>query len=184
MKISKKEIFSIPNVLGYFRIALIPLFVYWYLNAQSTREYIRAGFVILVSGVTDLLDGKIARKFNMITELGKLIDPVADKLTHAAIIFCLLFKVKGFYLVVILFVGKELFMIIANIYTLKSKAKKLDGAIWWGKVMTTMLYICLYFFIAFPYMNTNIQAFLIIVCSLSIIVAWGMYIPVFKKLNQ
>ena len=82
MKPKKAEIFSIPNVLSYFRIILIPCFVYVYVTSDTQAGHILAAVIILVSGLTDLLDGKIARKFNMITELGKALDPLADKLTR------------------------------------------------------------------------------------------------------
>ena len=88
-RIDKREIFSIPNLMGYFRILLIPLFSWLYCTADSTGDYYAAAAVVGVSGLTDMFDGKIARRFNMITELGKFIDPLADKLTQAALLICL-----------------------------------------------------------------------------------------------
>ena len=85
-RFSKKEIFSIPNLMGYFRILMIPVFCYLYIGKQ---RYLAASAAVLLSSLTDLFDGKIARKFNMVTELGKLLDPVADKLTHGALALCL-----------------------------------------------------------------------------------------------
>ncbi|MFB0920957.1 MAG: CDP-alcohol phosphatidyltransferase family protein, partial [Oscillospiraceae bacterium] len=70
-----KEIFSIPNILGYFRILLIPFFMYTYLNAKTVSDYYAPAVIVGVSSITDMFDGLIARKFNMVTELGKLIDP-------------------------------------------------------------------------------------------------------------
>ena len=78
--IDRREIFSIPNLMGYFRILLIPLFSWMYCTADSTGDYYAAAVVVGISGLTDMFDGKIARRFNMITELGKFIDPLADKL--------------------------------------------------------------------------------------------------------
>ena len=94
-KFTKKEIFSIPNIMGYFRILLIPVFCYLYITAESEREYLYAAFVVLISSLTDLFDGKIARRFNMITELGKALDPIADKLTHGALAVCLAAGIDG-----------------------------------------------------------------------------------------
>ncbi len=79
-RFSKKEIFSIPNLMGYFRILLIPVFCYLYITAETEREYLYAALVVLLSSLTDLFDGKIARRFHMVTELGKALDPIADKL--------------------------------------------------------------------------------------------------------
>ena len=87
--IDRREIFSIPNLMGYFRILLIPLFSWMYCTADSTGDYYAAAVVVGISGLTDMFDGKIARRFNMITELGKFIDPLADKLTQAALLICL-----------------------------------------------------------------------------------------------
>ena len=71
-----REVFTIPNLLSYFRLLLIPLFVWLYLRAQSTRDFALAAVVIGVSGFTDLFDGRLARRLNQITELGILLDPV------------------------------------------------------------------------------------------------------------
>lgn len=81
-KITAKEIFSIPNLMGYFRILLIPVFTWIYVQADSVSDYYTAAVLVGISGLTDMFDGKVARKFNMITELGKFIDPLADKLTQ------------------------------------------------------------------------------------------------------
>ena len=78
----KKEILTIPNLLSVFRIALIPV----YLNIYLDGAYGRAAAVLAVSCLTDLVDGKIARKFNMISNVGKVLDPLADKLTQ--LVFC------------------------------------------------------------------------------------------------
>ncbi len=88
-----KEIFSVPNIMSYFRILLIPVFVFVYLRADSQRDYAVAGVIVAVSGLTDFLDGFIARRFNMVTELGKALDPVADKLTQAAFALCLMLRI-------------------------------------------------------------------------------------------
>ena len=83
-KMTAKEIFSIPNLMGYFRILLIPVFSWIYIHADGVSDYYMAAVLVGISGLTDMFDGKVARKFNMITELGKFIDPLADKLTQGA----------------------------------------------------------------------------------------------------
>ena len=80
---------TIPNILSIFRIILIPIFTYEFL-AES--DYTLAGIILIVSGLTDCLDGYIARRFNMITNLGKVLDPVADKLTQVMSALCLALK--------------------------------------------------------------------------------------------
>ena len=66
-KITAKEIFSIPNLMGYFRILLIPVFTWIYVQADSVSDYYTAAVLVGISGLTDMFDGKVARKFNMIT---------------------------------------------------------------------------------------------------------------------
>ena len=67
-KISRKEIFSIPNLMGYFRILMIPVFSWMYLTASTREDVYRAAAVVFISSVTDLLDGWVARRFHMVTE--------------------------------------------------------------------------------------------------------------------
>ena len=126
MKIKKEELFSIPNLLSYFRILLIPCFVYLYLSATKESEFIAAAMILIISGLTDLLDGKIARKFNMITEMGKALDPLADKLTQAAVAICLTFEIKYFFIIVIIMVIKESFMLFANIISMKLYKRNME----------------------------------------------------------
>ena len=87
-----REYFSIPNILSYFRLALIPVYFYVYFDAQDAEGYFKAAVIIGISGLTDMLDGFIARHFNQITDWGKFIDPVADKLTLASIALSLAFR--------------------------------------------------------------------------------------------
>lgn len=128
MKLTKKEIFSIPNILCYFRILLIPVFMISYINAKETRDYYFAAFIVLLSGLTDFADGFIARHFNMVTELGKAIDPVADKLSQAAIVISLMIRIEPMRWLFLLFAVKELFMGITSIVLLTKHNTKMDGA--------------------------------------------------------
>ena len=121
-----QEVFTIPNILSYFRILLIPLFVYWYLSAETPAQFFRAAVVLGISGLTDTFDGRIARRFNQITELGILLDPVADKLTEGAVVLCLLTRYSRIWLLVALYVLKEGFMAVAGLVMLR-RGKKLDG---------------------------------------------------------
>ena len=82
-----KNIFTIPNILSMFRLLLLPVIVYMYMNQ---KDYVLTGILLLISGLTDLLDGYIARTFNMMSDLGKILDPVADKATQAVVLLCLM----------------------------------------------------------------------------------------------
>ena len=84
---SQSRILTIPNLLSFFRLCLIPVFMWLYC---VEKNYLWTGIILILSGLTDTVDGIIARKFNMISDLGKVLDPIADKLTQAAMLFCLL----------------------------------------------------------------------------------------------
>ena len=84
----QKKILTIPNIMSFFRLVLIPIIVYLYVVKNS---YLWTIILLLISGATDIVDGFIARKFNMISNFGKAIDPIADKLTQLALLCCLLF---------------------------------------------------------------------------------------------
>ena len=85
----KKQVFTIPNILSLFRLLLIPVYIHIYLNAQSLADYHLAAAILAVSCLTDAVDGQIARRFHMITAVGKVLDPLADKITQFTLIICL-----------------------------------------------------------------------------------------------
>lgn len=130
---NKKDLFTIPNIICYVRILLIPVFCWLYITAETPADYGWATFVVLFSSFTDLFDGMIARKFNQVTELGKVLDPVADKLTHAAMAFCLLTRYKLMWALLALMLIKECYMAWMGIKFLK-KDQMMDGAMWYGKI--------------------------------------------------
>ncbi|WP_040213940.1 CDP-alcohol phosphatidyltransferase family protein [Clostridium polynesiense] len=184
MKINSKELFSIPNILSYIRILLIPFFLKTYIYAAAPKDYYVASFIILLSGLTDLVDGYIARKYNMITELGKAIDPIADKLTQGAIVLCLMIRLKGMFVpLVVIFILKELFMAISCLVLLR-KRKKLDGAKWFGKVSTAVFYINMFIIIAIPGLNTTAVNILICISAFFMLLSFALYIPAFKNLYK
>lgn len=148
----KKEILTIPNLLSLFRLVLIPVYVYIYLNAEEDREYLLAGIIMAVSCLTDIVDGKIARHFNMISHVGKVLDPLADKLTQFALILCLSARYPILYPVLALFLAKEIFQLAVLIFYIR-KGKALNGALMAGKICTTVLFVSLIALVLFPHMH-------------------------------
>jgi cardiolipin synthase len=173
-KFSKRDLWGIPNILCYIRFLLIPVFVILYIKAAYPKEYLRAAAVVFVSGMTDFLDGFIARKFEMVTELGKIIDPLADKLTQASLIFVLVVKIKWMFLLLILFVIMQLFLLIAGLIMLK-KGRKLNGAKWFGKVSTTVFYAVMLVLISIPTLNSNVTNVLMLVCGGFLLLSFFLY---------
>lgn len=181
---TRKEIFSIPNILGYFRILLIPVFMYLYFKAESSKDYYTAAVVVGVSSLSDMFDGLIARKCNMVTELGKLIDPLADKLTQGALIVCFLNRYDYMWILLGIYVVKEGFMAVIGLVMLKHNGRKLDGAMWYGKVSTALLYIVMVLLLLLPEMKLSLANTLIIIAAVSMLFALVAYIPVFVKLYK
>lgn len=145
----KKDLFTIPNLLSLFRLVLIPVYASAYLRATEKRQFIFAGIILAVSCLTDMVDGKIARKLNMITTLGKVLDPLADKLTQLTLTICLSMKYPVLYPVLGLFVLKELFQLVLGVVFLR-RGKMLPGALMAGKVCTTILFISLIALVLMP----------------------------------
>lgn len=148
----KRDFFTIPNILSLFRLLLIPVYAGLYLNATEKYQYILAGTILTISCLTDMIDGKIARKYNMITALGKILDPLADKLTQFALTICLSMKYPVLYPVLSLFVIKELFQLVLGIVFLR-RGKMLPGALMAGKVCTTVLFVSLILLVFIPDMS-------------------------------
>ena len=145
----KKEVFTIPNFLSLFRLLLIPVYMYLYLTAKNTASYIAAGSTLALSCLTDMIDGKIARKFNMISKVGIVLDPIADKATQVTLLVCLSLKYPVLYPVLGLMAIKETFQTVAGIVAYLN-GKMLPGALMVGKVCTTVLFVSLIFMVLFP----------------------------------
>ncbi len=126
---------NIPNALSVLRIVLIPVFMTLYLLHFD----IWAFAVLLVSGLTDAVDGFVARRFNMITDCGKLLDPLSDKLTQVAVVVCLTTRYTELLPLTVLCFAKELFQAIGGILLLKKNVQA-QGARWFGKVSTVLFY--------------------------------------------
>ena len=182
-KPTKKELFTIPNMMGYMRILLIPVFCWVYLTAKTPAQYFAATGIVLFSSLTDLFDGMIARKFNQVTELGKVLDPVADKLTHAALAICLAVRYPLMWALIALMAIKEGYMGLMGLKFLK-KGKMLDGAMWFGKICTAVLFVGL--LVLFVWYDMPIAAVdgLIVFMMAIMAITLAMYVPEFKKMAQ
>lgn len=178
----KKEIFTIPNFLSLFRLLLIPVYINLYLNAQTIRDYHIAGLILAASCTTDMIDGKIARHFNMITTVGKVLDPLADKLTQLSVTICLSMRYPVLRPVLILFLIKEIFQLVAAIMNFR-KGKVLDGALMVGKVCTTVLFISLIILVIFPDIPADVVDTIAIVDCSFLAVTFVDYIRAFFGKN-
>lgn len=170
----KKDIFSIPNLLSLFRLLLIPVYATLYLNATQRYQYLLAGVILAVSCLTDMIDGKIARKYNMITTLGKILDPLADKLTQLTLTICLSLKYPVLYPVLGLLVMKELFQLVLGVVFLR-KGKMLPGALMAGKVCTTILFVSLIALVLMPNIPPVAVKAIAVIDALFLIISFVSY---------
>lgn len=176
-----RRIVTVPNMLSLLRILLIPVYTGLYLAADGaddrSRFYYASAAVMAFSMATDALDGFIARRFDLITPLGKALDPVADKLTQGSILVCLIIHYKKhpqFLIMAAIFVAKELFMLVMGIVNLR-KGRMLNGALKAGKVCTTVLFVGMVLFVIFPKMSGGWIWTLSALCSVAMLVSLGFY---------
>ena len=127
---------TIPNVLSLLRILILVPFVVFVFN----EDYIKAGSILILSGVTDLLDGYLARKLNQITRFGEMLDPTADKLTLMTVMICVSIKFPSIFPFMMLLIIKEVLMLGAGAILLKLK-KDPPASKWYGKIATVVFYI-------------------------------------------
>ena len=174
----KKEVFTIPNILSLFRLLLIPVYVAIYLNADSLADYYIAAGILAVSCLTDLVDGKIARHFHMISTLGRFLDPLADKVTQFTLIICLTVRYPILWTIVGLFVVKEVFQLIAAAVNFR-KGRVLKGALMTGKVCTTVLFVSLVVMVLLPMLDIMVINIITLIDGLFLLVTFIHYIIVF-----
>lgn len=129
---------NIPNILTLIRFALIPVFIYTFYNSTN---YIIPVLVFILAGFTDVLDGYIARKFNLITKWGTILDPLADKLLQISVLFVLTDKKLIPLWIIIVVSIKELFMVIGGSIIYKNKIS--IESKWYGKTATVLFYIAI-----------------------------------------
>lgn len=132
----KDKILTIPNILSFFRLCLIPVIMWLYIGKQN---YLWTLLVLLLSALTDIVDGIIARKCNMISDFGKAFDPIADKLTQMAMLFCLVSRFSYMIYPLTLLMIKEICTGITSLISIK-KTSTVKGAVWHGKLTTVSLY--------------------------------------------
>lgn len=145
----KKELFTIPNLLGYLRIILVPVFLVLYYRADTANDYIIAFAVLAFAMLTDFFDGKIARKFNMVTDFGKALDPVADKVIQGSIAIAVCFRYSNMIIFLVLFILKEVYMAIMGLYLIR-KRNFWTPAQWYGKITTAIVDVAVFALLLIP----------------------------------
>ena len=158
---SSKNLFTVPNAITLFRLLLIPVFVWLYLGREAV---VPAFLVYLAAGLLDVLDGRIARRFNMISEFGIMFDPIVDKLSQAVIFFCLLRRFPNMLLLLIVLIIKEGTLAIMSLRILRN-AKAVEPAEWPGKLTSLFLNITAMIHILWSGLPAAVSNILIVFCS-------------------
>lgn len=174
-----KNYLTIPNFMSLCRLAMVPYIMYTYLSGQY---YLAVGIVVL-SGITDVADGFIARKFNMVSDAGKILDPLADKITQIALILCLAMRYTAMKHLVYLFVVKELAQAIVMFIGVRH-ATEIPSSKWFGKLCSVNMYTVCSLLILLPnirllFVNilTGICAVLLVVSLIGYLIMGIRFIP-------
>ena len=175
------RIWTIPNILSIFRMVLIPVFVWTYCWLKND---LATALVLLLSGISDTADGIIARRFNMVTTLGKAIDPVADKLTQIAMLLCLLTRFPSLIILFVLLLIKEITGGVMSLLILKRRKLVLpaDGH---GKLTTFLLYATMLLHLLWGSIPESVSNASIAVCSAVTLMSFVLYfIRNFRALSR
>ena len=181
------DLVTIPNIITYVRFVLIIPFVYFFLAEQ----YIYAAICIGLSGLSDCFDGMAARKLNQVTPLGKILDPIADKVTLFAVVICMVIYVPMVLPILVTLLVKDLLMLLGGADLIKKRLTP-PSANWYGKVGTIIFYfsVCLIVFLKafFAYENMVLDLILLSVTAASMLYAlyrYGkIYFAMIKEYNE
>lgn len=169
---NKNKILTIPNALSLVRIILIPVFVWAYCKKKSG---LLTAFLLALSGLTDSIDGIIARKYNMVSDLGKILDPIADKLTQAAMLLCLVTQFPLMLIPFVLLLIKETAVGITGLLVIKNTGT-VYGAVWHGKVNTCLLYAVMILHVLWAGIPHLLSNSLIMLCTGTMALSFLLYI--------
>lgn len=175
---NKKAIFTVPNAMSVVRLALIPVYLWLYCKKEM---YGWAVAVLVLSGITDIFDGRIARQFNQVSDIGKVLDPIADKLTQAALILSLAGRYHQIWYLFILFMVKEVTVAAVGLAVLV-KTDTVNSARWFGKASTLVLEVSMGALILFPHIPTALANGLLTLCGVMLVVAFAGYLIYYIRL--
>lgn len=167
----QKKILTIPNVLSFFRLCLIPVIVWLYCVEEDSLWTM---LVLILSGVTDVVDGIIARRCGMVSDFGKAFDPVADKLTQIAMLFCLVTRFPLMMIPLVILVIKEIIAAVTGLLTIK-KTNEVMGAVWHGKATTVLLYAMMVIHLAWFHIPAAVSHLLIGLCTGMMLISAVLY---------
>ena len=168
----KNRYITVPNVLSFLRLLMVPVFVWAYVVRHDT---LLTALILALSGLTDILDGQIARRFNMTSDLGKLLNPIADKVTQGTMLICLLRRFPVMWIPTALLLIKESFVGITHVLAIRQSGK-IDGAEMHGKVATVFLDALILIHLLWIGIPPEVSAGLIAATCAAMAVSFVMYV--------
>lgn len=169
---------NVPNTLSLVRILLVPVFVGLYVSHADKWAFA----VLLLSGLSDLFDGWIARRFNQITDCGKLLDPISDKLTQVAVVVSLATRYTELWSLAGLCLIKETCQAIGGVIMLKRQCE-VRGSKWFGKVSTAVFYGSMLALVLFDLPN-GVRWALVALAGVCMLVAFVGYLRIFIEVSR
>lgn len=168
----QKKILTIPNLLSLLRLAMIPLLVWLYVSQQ---KYGWTAFVLLLSGLTDIVDGQIARRCNMVSDFGKFLDPIADKLTQLAMLACLMTRFPMMKIPLVLLLFKEIISGLMGVFAAR-KTGVVFSSEWHGKTTTVLLYLTITLHLLWINIPIYVTSGLTTLCTMMMLVSGILYL--------
>lgn len=174
---TKNNVMTIPNLLSLVRLVLIPFICYEYFKLH---DYIASAVLVVASALTDIADGIIARKFGMVSDLGKMLDPLADKLTEGVLILALSFTYKFLLPLVVSFALFEVSKAILG-WIVVRKTGEVKGAKWFGKLNTVYLYETILVMIVFRNAPGSVLVAKAVVAYALMVTSFVLYVIAYSK---
>lgn len=167
----ERRILTIPNLLSLFRLILIPVIIWLY---WGESRYGLAAAALVLSGATDVIDGFVARHFHMVSNLGKILDPVADKLTQFSVLLCLFARFPMMLVPAILLAIKETIDGVVGIIVIR-RTGSVYSAVWHGKLATCLLYLMMFIHIVWYTIPAAVSNLLIGICVAVMLLSLVLY---------
>lgn len=181
--VKPKDFLLIPNFITYIRFLMIPPLVIFFIN----ENYIGAVICLAISALSDVFDGFVARKIGQISQLGRMLDPIADKLTLIAVAVCLLIRIPALIPLLALLVIKDTLMLIGGV-VIVSKKIPLPASKWYGKAATVMFYlstgIIVFLKVVFAIENPTLNLILFIATTLAMLFALANYLKMYVDIMR
>lgn len=178
-----RDLVTVPNLITFFRFLLVPPFIWFFVN----ENYLMAGVTIGLSGLSDCFDGYFARKLNQVTPLGKILDPIADKVTLIAVAICMVIYLPSILPIMLVLVVKEFIMLLGGLILLIRKMAPPPANIF-GKVATLVFYIVISLIIFIKIVTGQENMVLIyiglVLVTLAMLTALAQYAVAFFRMNR